>query len=473
MKTYAYYIIIFLLAVLPLTSALGQPCLPGIWSGKLKVPGGGELTIAITFFTDDNDSLQASLRSIEQSPNDFPFDQVIHAGKKVTLSMRSLRIEVEGTVDSTDRTMVCDFRQGGFRLPLVLHKTDSMPGLKRPQEPMKPFPYKEEEVTFENNRDKITLAGTLTVPQGKGPFPAVILISGSGPQNRNEELFGHKPFLVLADYLTRRGIAVLRFDDRGTGQSSGNFNDATTADFATDVLAALAYLKTRQEIDPAKTGLIGHSEGGMVAPMVAARSKQVAFIILLAGPGIGMDQIVLYQIGRQLKMLGKSDEQIQAEIRFRKKIFETMAVAKDTVLAAAKIRKAYADLPEAERNLLSWTPEQLDGMIRTFSNPWWRFCLSYQPTKTLRKVQCPVLALNGSKDTQVQADPNLDAISKALREGKCKSYTIKKIDGLNHLFQKCKTGDGLEYRSIEETINPEVLEVIAQWIEGIVNKKQI
>ena len=470
MKTHTLSIVLFLQAFLLLMPALAQPILPGIWSGKLAVPGGGELTLAFTFFRDENDSLRANLRSIEQSPNDFPFDQVISNGRKVNLSMRSLRIEVEGTIDSTDRTMVCDFRQSGFRFPLVLNKTDVMPGLKRPQEPQKPYPYNEEEVTFENAKDKITLAGTLTLPQGKGPFPAVILISGSGPQNRDEELFGHKPFLVLSDYLTCRGVAVLRFDDRGTGKSTGNFNKATTADFASDVKAALAYLKTRKEIDPAKTGLIGHSEGGMVAPIVAAQSKEIAFIVLLAGPGLGMDQIVLYQIERQLKMLGKSEEQIRAEIGFRKKIFEIISSTKDTGLAANKVRKAYTHLPVTDRNLLAWTPEQLEGMINAFYSPWWKFCLTYQPAKTLRNVSCPVLALNGSKDTQVQADPNLDAIEQALREGKCKSFTIKKLEGLNHLFQKCKTGDGFEYGAIEETINQEALELIGKWIDESVKK---
>ncbi len=467
MRTSTLFIILFLQAIIFLMPVLAQPILPGIWSGKLVVPG-GELTLAITFFRDENDSLRASLRSIEQSPNDFPFDQVISYGRQVTLSMRSLRIELEGTIDSTDRAMVCDFRQSGFKFPLVLHKTDIMPGLKRPQEPQKPYPYMEEEIRFENIKDKITLAGTLTLPQGKGPFPAVILISGSGPQNRDEELFGHKPFLVLSDYLTRRGIAVLRFDDRGTAKSTGNFNEATTADFASDVKAALAYIKTRNEIDPARTGLIGHSEGGMVAPMVAAQSREIAFIVLLAGPGTGMDQIVLYQIERQLRMLGKTEEQIRTEIRFRKKLFEIISSTKDTGLAANKVRKAYTDLPENDRNLLAWKPEQLEETIKAFSSPWWKFCLTYQPAKALRKVSCPVLALNGSKDTQVQADPNLDAIEQALREGKCKSYTIKKLEGLNHLFQKCKTGDGFEYGAIEETINPEALEIIAKWIEDTV-----
>lgn len=465
MKTRTLSFVLFLQAFLLLMPALAQPSLPGIWSGKLAVPGGGELTLAFTFFRDENDSLRASLRSIEQSPNDFPFDQVTSNGRKVNLILRSLHIEVEGTIDSTDKTMVCDFRQSGFRFPLVLHKTEVMPGLKRPQEPQKPYPYVEEEVTFENAKDKITLAGILTLPQGKGPFPAVILISGSGPQNRDEELFGHKPFLVLSDYLTRRGVAVLRFDDRGTGKSTGNFNDATTADFASDVMAALAYLKTRKEIDHGRTGLIGHSEGGMVAPMVASRSKKVAFIVLLAGPGIGMDQIVLYQIERQLKLLGKTEEQTRTEIGFRKKIFEIISSTSDSGLAARKILKAYAGLPETDKNLLAWTPEQLEGMIRAFSSQWWRFCLTYQPATTLRKVTCPVLALNGSKDTQVQADPNLEVIEKALKEGKCKSFTIKKLEGLNHLFQKCKTGDGFEYGTIEETINQEALELIGKWID--------
>lgn len=326
----------------------------------------------------------------------------------------------------------------------------------RPQEPQKPFPYYTEEVKFENKTDHVTLAGTLSLPKKEGNFPAVILISGSGKQNRDEEILRHKPFLVLSDYLTKKGIAVLRFDDRGAGESTGDFTKATTIDFARDVQAGVDYLKTRKEINKNKIGLIGHSEGGVIAPMIAGNSKDVDFIVLLAGPGLRGDKLLLLQKEILERQFGVPENDVQ-------KGQEIFKGAYEIVLASA------ANDEKLKNDLSSYAQSKFDdktakSFTEQITNVWWYNFLRIDPAVALAKVKCPVLALNGSKDLQVPATVNLEAIKKALSKAGNKNVTIKELPDLNHLFQECKTGSPMEYDTIEQTFSPIALEEISNWL---------
>ncbi len=338
----------------------------------------------------------------------------------------------------------------------------------RPQEPKKPYPYVEEEVTYENTKAKVKFAGTLTLPPGDGPFPAVLLITGSGAQDRNEEIFNHRPFLVLADHLTRRGIAVLRVDDRGVGGTSKGNDNATSEDFAEDVRAGVAFLKTRKEIDPKRVGLIGHSEGGLIAPMVAADSNDVAFIVLLAGPGVSGEQIMLKQGAAMLKATGIGNPFIARNLKLQQRLFEAIRAEKDEKALEKRLRDVIADeeaqIAEDDKKMFSGLKAQAESQIPMLRSAWLRFFLNYDPRVTLRKVRCPVLAANGEKDLQVDIADNLTAIRKALEEGRNGDFTIKQFPNLNHLFQTCELGTVTEYGRIEETFAPAALEYIGDWI---------
>jgi hypothetical protein len=298
----------------------------------------------------------------------------------------------------------------------------------------------------------VTLAGTLTLPAGKGPHPAVVLITGSGPQDRDETLMGHKPFLVLADHLSRRGVAVLRYDDRGIGKSKGNFSIATTADFAQDAEGALEYLKRRAEIRAKQVGLAGHSEGGIIAPMVAARRQDVAFVVLLAGTAVPGSAVILEQGHAMAKAAGASEEKLR-DARVKHMAFEkVMAESGDAAELEKKLRAVFGG------------GAGVDAQIRQVTSPWFRYFFTYDPAPALGKVKCPVLALNGEKDLQVLPDQNLPVMKAALEKGGNKDVTIVRLPGLNHLFQAAKTGAVSEYAQIEETMNPAALDAVSGWI---------
>ena len=343
-----------------------------------------------------------------------------------------------------------------------------------PQEPQKPYPYYSEEITFENKKAAITLSGTLTLPQREGNFPLVILISGSGPQNRDEELLGHKPFLVLSDYLTRNGIAVLRFDDRGTADSKGDFKSATTSDFSEDVEAALHYSLSRKEINKQKIGLIGHSEGGMIAPMVAIRNKTIHFIVLLAGTGIPGNELLLLQEALIYKASGKNDSTILTVKEINSGAFDLVIHAKNTDQLKTDLNNYLSHSldknPGFLRSLGISKEDYIQRMTSSLSSPWMQYFIRYDPAKTMEKVTCPVLALNGSKDLQVPPKENLSAIKKALEKGGNKHFISEELPNLNHLFQECKTGNPSEYAQIEQTFSPAALELIGNWIQQQVKK---
>ncbi len=353
---------------------------------------------------------------------------------------------------------------------------------QRPQEPKPPYPYYEEEVFFLNEKHRIRLAGTLTLPQSEGPFPAVVLITGSGPQDRNEDMFGHKPFLVLADHLTRLGIAVLRVDDRGVGKSTGSFSEATSQDFAADVLAGIDYLKTRNEIDHGKIGLLGHCEGGLIAPMVAAESRDVAFMVMMAGPSLKGEQIVVGAGGADLKGGWMSDELVAENRATQERIFAIIKEEKDRGVAEIKIRKeaeVFRDLaarikteaPESKKKIAEAVAAAIESQTQLFLSRWFRFYLMYDPRTALMKIKCPVLAVNGERDIQVPAKENLEAIRQALESGGNKDFTVLLLPNLNHLFQTAESGAISEYEQIEETLSILALDTVSNWILKHTNRE--
>jgi fermentation-respiration switch protein FrsA (DUF1100 family) len=346
--------------------------------------------------------------------------------------------------------------------------------LNRPQNPKKPYPYKEDEVIVINKGADVTLAGTFTYPEKGDNFPTIVLITGSGPQDRDEAIMGHRPFLVLSDYLTRHGIAVLRCDDRGIGKSTGNFGTATTKDFVTDALACVEYLKTRKEVDKKHIGLIGHSEGGIIAPMAAMKSKDVSFIVLMAGTGLNGRKILELQSRLIAKAEGESDENINKMMEINTKLYDIAIQEKDSSRAEAKIHKVlddfYSTMPDSVKNSPENSKERLYAQTKTLLSPWFRFFLSYEPKENLSKLKIPVLAVNGEHDLQVPPKENLAAIESALKTAGNKNYKVVEIPKLNHLFQTSVTGSPTEYSKIEETIAPIALSTISDWILMVTKK---
>ncbi|MGD0858566.1 MAG: alpha/beta fold hydrolase [Terracidiphilus sp.] len=440
---------------LNLKRAAAPSDIDGKWLGTLDA-GAVKLRLVLRIFN-ASDGLAASLQSPDQGPGWIPATSIKRAGSSLNFTIDSLGVVFDGKIGADLNSIDGTFTQMGNPLPLALKRIKDQAELqtRHPQNPVKPYPYREEEVTYANKAAGNTLAGTLTVPPGKGPFPAVLLISGSGPNDRDETCFGHKPFLVLSDYLTRKGIVVLRADKRGIGKSTGDLARATTADFASDAEAGVAYLKSRPEADPQQIGLIGHSEGGTIAPMVAAGDPDVRFIVLMAGPGVPGDQLIVEQKRLIEEASGATKEQAAQDTVRQRELYTLVEKEKDDAVLEKELRaKMAGQVPEA----------RMDAEIQQLMSPWWRYTLTYDPATALRKVACPVLVLNGEKDLQVPPALDLPAIRKALEEGGNKHFEIDEMPGLNHLFQTAKTGAPTEYAQSEETISPVALDKVAAWI---------
>ncbi len=442
-----------------------------IWQGALDV-GGIKLRLVLKISRNPDGTLKATLDSIDQGAMNLPIESIVIENKTMHFTMKSIGGSYEGILSEDGSEVTGTWTQSGQSFPLVFKRmteTAQVLELKRPQEPKRPYPYREEEVFFENAKEQITLAGTLTLPKGKGPFPTVVLISGSGQQDRDEAVFGHRPFLILADHLTRQGIAVLRFDDRGVGKSTGDATRATSADFATDALAAVRYLQTRKEIDSKKIGLIGHSEGGLIAPMVAVQAPhEIAFIVLLAGPGVPGDEIMLLQTELIMRAHGVPEELILKNRTSQERLFSVLREQEDEPELEQQLRQILmeevAQLNEEEQRALGISEAFIEVQIKQLLSPWFRFFVRHDPRPMLGQVQCPVLALAGEKDLQVPPSQNLPAIVQALEGGGNSEYAVVKLAKLNHLFQTSRTGSPLEYAQIEETFSPVALEVISDWI---------
>ena len=455
---------------IPLTLRRGLPparprfeALDGVWRA-LVTRNGVDLRLLLRITTDKHGSI-ITLDSPDLGATNLPvlFSQ---DSQTVRFSVPASGARFEGTVSNDGATL-----NGIWTLPgqpevtITFSRTTvaaDTPPRSRPQTPRAPFPYREEEVRFSNSTaEGVTLAGTLTLPAGAGPFPAAVLLTGSGPQDRDETIQGHKPFAVLADHLARNGVAVLRYDDRGIGRSTGDFAAATSADFATDANAAVAFLRKRAEVDPKAIGFIGHSEGGMVASIAAVDNHDVGFLILLAGPGTNLMQLLLTQQRLLGMSQGLSEEDTDRAEPVLANIYASVAKSVDAEDARARVRAlltadtlAVLRIPEARRELLA---QQL-------GSNWFRYFLQVDPPAFLSRIQVPVLALNGTLDLQVPADANLAAIRMALITAP--DITIRKLEGLNHMFQTARSGAIGEYDDIQETFAPIALRVVAEWIHA-------
>lgn len=483
---FAGLLALFLASAMLAQEAKAPVSAEGIFEGPLKV-GAIDLRLGFHLKKKEDGKWEGKFDSIDQGARNIPLSAVNVEGENVTLEFKAGGAKFVGKLGANGQTLEGIWEQAGARYPLKLKRVDKATVLLRPQEPKKPYPYQEIDVAYDNpSASGVKLAGSLTVPKGDGPFPCVIMITGSGPQDRNEELLGHKPFLVIADHLTRQGIAVLRFDDRGVAKSKGNFATANSADFATDVIAGLEFLKTRKEIDPKKIGLMGHSEGGLIAPMVAAARSDVAFIVMLAGPGLSGEEVLRLQAYIIGKKMGASEESLKKQAALSADSMKVLREEPDDAKAIERMKQlvdqVLAGLSPTERKEMIATfggagkateekdaeamvKKLLEAQMAKVASPWFRYFLTYDPRATLAKVKCPVLALNGELDLQVTIDENLPAVEKALKEGGNKDVTCVRLPELNHLFQHTKTGLPSEYGTIEETFDPKALELIGEWIK--------
>jgi uncharacterized protein len=452
-------------AIFFFTMACYAQDIEGKWYGNLEVQG---TTLPLVFnFTKNENGYSGSLESPKQSNQAMKLTLVVFEKNILTATLDMAKIEYKGTFNK-DNIIEGTFTQGGREIPLLLSKKAAEEKIiNHPQEPKAPFNYYTEEVVFKNTKANIELAGTLSLPAKEGKYPIVVLISGSGPQSRDEELLGHKPFLVIADFLTKNGIGVLRYDDRGVAKSKGVFIRATTNDFADDANAAVKYLSSRKESK--KIGIIGHSEGGVIAPIVAVQNKMVQFIILLAGTGVRGDELLTEQIALVSKAEGATDKDIAASKKINKGMFAI--ITKSETIYEAKInltsflKAEMKNIPEADKPKGISEKEFLEQQVVSMTTPWMFNFLKYDPSTNLKKVKCAVLALNGNKDLQVPSSMNLPAIQKAIMSNGNKKVTIVEYKNLNHLFQETTTGNPSEYATIEQTISPVVLDDMLAWIK--------
>lgn len=438
----------------------------GVWQGTIK-QGPVELRIVMKLKGDDA-HLSGGLTSIDQSSKEMPITKATPTGRRLAIEIKSVGASYEGTTTEDGAEMKGTWKQNGQTLPLDFKRQAKEPDTSHVQDPKRPYPYYDEEVTFENTAAGIRLAGTFTAPKTPGRHPAVVLLSGSGPQDRNEEIMGHRPFLVLADYLTRNGFAVLRFDDRGFGKSEGDFSKATNLDFVGDALAAVAWLKSRSEVDAARIGLAGHSEGGIVAPRAAAQSKDIAFIVLMAGVGVPMDQVLVRQAADLMRIAGAGEAMIAKQNDLQHELMRLVRSNGPGPDTQSKVRtllhESVKEISKEHAAALGLSEAVIDAQATMISSPWFAEILHYDPVATFALVRCPVLAVNGEKDLQVAAGENLRAIEQALKKGGNSDVKVVEFAGLNHLFQSCKTGAVSEYASNEDTFSTKALCIITDWL---------
>jgi fermentation-respiration switch protein FrsA (DUF1100 family) len=440
----------------------------GQWNGILKVQG---MQLRLVFHIIKTDTgYSSTMDSPDQGAKDLKVTATSFENLTLKLEVKYAGIEYSGVM-SSDQEFLGTFKQGGKEFPLAL--TRAIPektAVSRPQEPKAPFPYKSENIVFDNPVAGNKLSGTITIPEGKNACPAVILISGSGAQDRNESLFDHKPFLVIADYLSRNGIIVLRYDDRGTAESTGNFLTATSADLATDAEAAVAYLKGRKDLPINKIGLAGHSEGGLIAPMIASKPGLADFIILLAGPGMQGNDLLLLQQKVIMKASGMNEDKIEKNLEETQKAYDIIVNTPDfeklkkdlKAYLEEKVKANSAEIPSGMK-----VEDVVEMQYSQMISPWIVYFLRYNPVPALEKVTCPVLAINGEKDLQVPPKENLDLIKKALEKAGNNHFVVKELSGMNHLFQECKTGLMNEYGTIEQTFSPVALREMLQFIQNL------
>jgi pimeloyl-ACP methyl ester carboxylesterase len=459
----------------PLTSPDTHSPLSGTWTGNII-----GVKLVFHFSSAPSGKLEGTMDSPQQGATGFPIQDIFIQKDSFTLLMQIPAIRYTAArIDES--TLVGTWYQSGRSFPLTIHRLDDSAARAytpppRPQTPRPPYPYHSDSVEYDNMDKTVHLGATLTWPDKGGPFPAAILITGSGIQDRDETLFGHKPFAVIADYLTRHGYAVLRVDDRSAGLSTGDIASATSADFSRDVETSLAWLRTRKEIDPKKIGLIGHSEGAMIAPMLAARRKDIAFIISLAGPVDGYATL-MYQTLKPLQDAHVGNQLIAYSLTKEKILLDNIKSATDSTSFMNGVdsgyRSYYAAIPDSVRPQYAFAvPPQtlataLAPMARTLASPWWKFLVNYKADTYYRNVRCPVLLMGGEKDVQVPNAVDMETIASMLKDQKNKQVEIHLLPGLNHLFQHCHTCTVPEYAQLQETFSTEALAIMGDWLDKI------
>ena len=444
------------LALLGTTTVSAQKAVVGSWAGALNVQG---MELRIVFHVEQGqDGLTATMDSPNQGATGIPVSDVTVAGDSVTISVDRIGGRYAGVLADDGAKIEGQWTQSGQSFPLTLTPADEAETAPppRPQHPEPPYPYAVDSVTFRNDAAALTLAGTLTRPEGDGPHPAVVLVSGSGPQDRNSEVFNHKLFHVLADHLTRQGIAVLRYDERGVGASEGTFDGATSEDFAVDVAAAVRFLKNRSAIDPDAVGLLGMSEGGLVVPMAHTQFEPVDFLVLMAGPSVSGREVLVEQTAQIATAQGAPSGAVDSIRAVQRRTLDVVATAPDSAATAEQLRSVLD-----EEGLGT---DRIQSQIEQMTDPWFRFFVRHDPAPTLRQVDVPVLALYGSKDLQVPPGQNADPMRAALQESPSDDVTVRVLNGLNHLFQSAETGLPTEYAQIETTMAPRALETVSGWI---------
>ncbi|MDR1989911.1 MAG: alpha/beta fold hydrolase [Acidobacteriaceae bacterium] len=432
--------------------------LAGEWHGTLVTPT-VRLRIVMRLVQRPTGEFDGTVVSPDESPATIPLSSVVIEESRIRFSVPQIGAAFDGAIDSTRTTIDGTLTQQGVPMSLTLTRDEHSAiaaAPHRPQTPQPPYPYREEFVSYPNPASGFTLGATLTLPPGQGPFPAVLLVTGSGAQDRDETLFEHRPFLVLADALTRRGIAVLRADDRGVGASTGTFETATTADFTTDAAAGIAYLRARSDVDTRHIGILGHSEGGVIAPSLASQDAGIAFVVMLAGPAVRGDEIIVQQVSALARAQGAPDAIVTEASRQQRQLLDLVMTA-----------------PENQRTSLvrSWlagrVPDgQLEGQLSQLLSPWYRAFLATDPATALRRLRVPVLAMYGGKDLQVTAAGNAGR-ARELLAGNPRAEVVE-FPQVNHLFQTAGSGLPLEYGQIEETMAPAVIEKIVNWIQSAV-----
>ncbi|MBL8890078.1 MAG: alpha/beta hydrolase [Planctomycetaceae bacterium] len=440
----------------------------GSWTGALDV-GAIRLRLVFNLIVSD-ETILATLDSPDQGAKGIPLDSVAVDGRTIRIASTKMKAVFAGSLNDANNKIEGTWSQGGREFLLVLDRAAGPSERLRPQTPHPPFPYQVEEVLYPHQTGKFHLAATLTIPHNKGLSPAVILVSGSGAQDRDETIFEHRPFAVWADHLTKCGMIVLRVDDRGVGGTGtdGSPDDDTTSDFATDVRSGLAYLRSRNEVDPKRIGIIGHSEGALIGTMVAAEDPGIAFLVLLAGPGVPGHQLLALQSEKIARASGASDEAIANLGALQAKIFSIIRDQPDVEAGKREARNIllseYTKLTDDERKLAGSAEAFVEQHSTVVGIPWFRYFLTFDPQTVFAQVKCPVLALTGEKDLQVPPEQNLPAIEEGLLQGRSHDVTVKELPSLNHLLQTATSGLVTEYGEIEETIAPVALKEVSDWL---------
>lgn len=454
MKAFIFTLIFFV------SASLFSQDLKGTWNGNLDING---ISLAIVVNINGFSADSITMDSPEQSAFGIKVDKAEFGDNGFKLEIISLKASLIGENPVGD-SIKCEFTQYGTSFPLTLKRGNYVPKPKK-QDP-KDFPYIVEEVEIFNPETNVKLAGTLTAPYDYKCDKIVILVSGSGLQNRNEEILGHKPFLVLSDYLTRNGIAVIRYDDRGFAKSTGDATNATTYDLSLDAESVVKYIKNDSQLKNMKVGIIGHSEGGMIAPMVAARNSNVDFVVMLAGPAVNIWQLMARQNYDVLKSNGIPEDIAKQYAQLASKTYKILNEKKSNIDdKKAKVRTIMNEMEKLAPS--GYDEETLQANLDGLFTPWMSYFIDFNPQDYLCKVKVPVLALNGDKDVQVYSKDNLAGVEKAMKKAKNSNYQILELKGLNHLFQKCIFGSPNFYGRNEETFNEDAMKTIAEWIKGI------